>query len=195
MGFEVMNVHAAPGGRCLAAGQQIGTSRGAVAAHELAKGDGFEALCFDPKAQRYVARPARARAAGRKQLVRLHTDKGSFELTSDQPVVLETGGFRLAAELTPGTRLCACEAKPELGNLVRTEDVGKERIDLAHLAPADCAVANWYPVPSVEAIGEAEVYQVEIEGGGPADKAQPTTANVVVWATGPGGGIGVVVTA
>jgi hypothetical protein len=203
MGSEGMNVLAAPGGRCLAADQRVGTSRGAVTVEELAKGAGFEAISYDRKAQRYVARPARARATGRKQMVRLHTDKGRFELTADQPVVLETGESRPAAELTPGTRLCACEVKPELGNLVKSEDVGKERVDLAHLTAADCAVANWYPAASVERIGEAEVYQVEIEGGptnrtgteAGATAAQGPAANVVVWSIGPGGGIGIVVTA
>jgi hypothetical protein len=191
MRSEFINVAARFTGRCLAAGQQVCTSRGAVAIEELAKGSGFEAICYDPKAQRYVTQPARARSVGRKPAVRLHTDKGKFELTSDQPVVLRDGNSRLAAELTPGTRLCACEAKPELGYLVRSEDQGKDHIDLAHLTPADCAVANWYPVQSVESLGEAEVFQVEIVA--PGEKSQPPLANVVVWANGPGGGVGIAV--
>ena len=72
-------------------------------------------------------------------------------------------------------------------------DVGKERIDLSHLAAAHCAVANWYPVPSVDALGDLEVYQVEIAGG--ADKAPGPSENFVVWTTGPGGGIGIVILA
>ena len=71
--------------------------------------------------------------------------------------------------------------------------MGKERIDLSHLAAADCAVANWYPVPSVDALGDLEVYQVEIAGG--ADKAPGPSENFVVWTTGPGGGIGIVILA
>jgi len=193
MGSEFVNVAANSPGRCLAAGQKVCTSRGAAAVEELAKGAGFDAICYDPKTQRYVTQPARARSAGRKPVVRLHTDKGKFELTSDQPVVLQNGNFRLAAELTPGTRLCACEAKPELGYLVRSADQGKEKVDLAYLTAADCAVANWYPAPSVESLGEAEVFQVEIVA--PGDKSPPQVANVVVWAAGPGGGVGIAVCA
>ncbi len=191
MESEITNMAAGSARRCLAAGQQVCTSRGAVAVDELAKGSGFEAISYDPKAQRYVTQPARARAVGRKPAVRVHTDKGRFDLTADQPVVLQNGDSRFAAELTPGTRLCACEAKPELGFLVRSEDQGKERIDLAHLTEADCAVANWYPAPSVETLGEAEVFQVEIAA--PGDKSSPQVANVVVWASGPGGGVGIAV--
>jgi hypothetical protein len=193
MGSEFINVAARSPARCLAAGQQVCTSRGAVVVEELAKGSGFEAICYDPKTLRYVSQPARVRSAGRKPVVRLHTDKGKFELTSDQPVVLQEGNSRLAAELTPGTRLCACEAKPELGYLVRSEDQGKEQVDLPHLTPADCAVANWHPAPSVENLGEAEVFQVEIVA--PGEKSQPPVANVVVWASGPGGGVGIAVCA
>jgi hypothetical protein len=192
MESEITNMAARSAGRCLAAGQQVCTSRGAVAVDELAKGSGFEAICYDPKTQRYVTQPARARAVGRKPAVRVHTDKGRFDLTADQPVMLQNGDSRLASELTPGTRLCACEAKPELGFLVRSEDQGKERIDLAHLTEADCAVTNWHPAPSVESLGEAEVFQVEIAGA-PADKSPGQIANVVAWASGPGGGVGIVV--
>ncbi len=173
-------------GRCLASGQQVCTARGAVAVEELAKGGGFEAICFDSGSHRYVARPARARAAGRKPAVRLHTDQGSFALSSDQPVVLEAGQTRPAQELTPGTKLRACTVKPELGNLVTSADVGKTRIDLSHLTAAECAIANWYPVPSVDDLGDLEVYQVEIEGGVSDTKAAGRESNFVAWTTGPG---------
>ncbi|MGO9062193.1 MAG: hypothetical protein ACLQU2_33250 [Candidatus Binataceae bacterium] len=193
MGSQDINPHAAAlAGRCLAAGQQVYTARGAVAVEVLAKGGGFEAVCFDRNARCFVARAARASAAGRKPAVRLHTDKGSFALSSDQPALLEDGQICLASELTPGTRLRACTVKPELGNLVTSADVGKERIDLSHVAAADCAVANWYPVPSVDALGDLEVYQVEIESGTADDKARGA-ANFVAWTTGPGGGIGIVI--
>jgi hypothetical protein len=186
---------AKPVGRCLAPGQQVCTARGAVAVEELAKGGSFEAISFDSSSRRYVARPARARAAGRKPAVRVHTDQGSFSLTSDQAVVLEAGQTRPAAELTPGTRLRACTVKPELGNLVRTADVGKERIDLSHLTGAECAVANWYPVPSIETLGDLEVYQIEIDGGAADGKTAGPEPNFVAWTPGPGGGIGIVIVA
>jgi hypothetical protein len=181
--------------RCLASGQQVCTARGAVAVEELAKGGGFEAVCFDSGNRRYITRSARARAAGRKPAVRLHTDQGSFALSSDQAVVLEAGQTRPAKELTPGTRLRACTVKPELGNLVTSADVGKARIALSHLTGAECAIANWYPVPSIDDLGDLEVYQVEIEAGAADTKAAGSDSNFVAWTTGPGGGIGIVIVA
>ncbi|HKD67880.1 MAG TPA: hypothetical protein VKB84_13630 [Candidatus Binataceae bacterium] len=186
MGFEAMSAPAAQIRRCLAAGQRVCTAKGAIAVEDLARA-GFEAICFDSGTRRYVAKAAKAVSAGRKALVRLHTDKGAFDLTPDQTVVLQTGELAAAGQLTPGTRLCACAVKPEVGYLVTSADFGRERLDLVHLTEADCAIANWYPVPSVEALAEAEAYSVEIGEG-----ALP---NVVIWTIGPGGGIGIVVAA
>lgn len=192
MGFERASAHAKPARHCLAAGQRVCTARGAVAVEELAKGGGFEAICYDRNARRYVARTAKAIAAGRKAVIRVHTDKGPFDMTADQSMILEHGDLLAAGELTPGTRLCACMVKPELGYLVTSADFGKERLDLDHLTEADCAVANWYPVPSVEARGEADVYQVEIAAGG----TQPNVlVPTVIWSVGPGGGIGITIAA
>jgi precorrin-6B methylase 2 len=47
-------------------------------------------------------------------------------------------------------------------------------------------VSNWYPVPSIDDLGEKEVYTIEIAAGG----AQP---NVVIWTVGAGGGIGIAI--
>ena len=187
MGSEGMSAPALPTGRCVAAGQRICTAKGAITVEELSRGT-FEAICFDSATRRYVTRTAKALPAGRKPVIRVHTDKGPFDLTPDQPVILQDGELLQAGALDPGTRLCACMVKPELGYLVTSADFGKEVIDRDHLTEADCAVANWYPVPSVEALGEADVYQVEVAGGG----AQP---NVVVWTIGPGGGIGIAIAA
>jgi hypothetical protein len=187
MGSEGMSAPAQPIGRCLAAGQRVCTAKGAITVEALAR-SAFEAICYDNSTRRYITRAAKAAPAGRKTVIRVHTDKGPFDMTPDQPVILQDGELLAAGELDPGTRLCACTIKPELGNLVTSADFGKEVLDLNHLTEADCAVANWYPVPSVEALGEAEVYQVEIEGGG----ARP---NVIVWTISSGGGIGIAIAA
>lgn len=186
MGSEGENVRTGAAARCVAAGQLVCTAKGAVAVEELAKGGGFEAVCYDTSARRYVTKAAKVAAAARKGAIRLHTDKGAFELTPDQPVILEHGGTLPAGELIPGTRLCAFTVKPELGYLVTSADFGKEQLDLEHLTEADCAVANWYPIPSVDDLGEREVYTVEVAAGG----ARP---NVVIWTIGPGGGIGIAI--
>ena len=103
MGSEDLNPHAAAlARRCVAAAQQVFTARGAVAVEVLAKGGSFEAICFDRNTHRFVARPARASAAGRRPAVRLHTDKGSFALSSDQAALLEDGAIRLAQRTDPG---------------------------------------------------------------------------------------------
>jgi hypothetical protein len=185
MELERIIGQANPAGRCLAAEQRVCTAKGAVAVEQLAT-TGFDAICYDNTLRRYVSRAAKASAAGRKLVIRLHTDKGAFAMTPDQRVILENGGLMAAGELTPGTRLCACEVKPELGHLVTTADFGRERLDLEHLTPADCAVPNWYPVSSVDRLGEAEVFTVEISPG----VGQP---NVLVWTVGPGGGIGIAI--
>ena len=176
----VARVHRA--GHCLAAAQRIFTVKGAVPIHQLTGGS-FDAICYDNTARRYVSRAAKASTAGRKPLIRLHTDKGPFEMTPDQPVVLEHGDLLPAGELIPGKLLCACEVKPELGDLVlgdlvRSADFGHEHLDLEHLTAADCAVTNWYPVPSIDNLGEAEVYTVEIGTGG-------ARSNLVIWSVGP----------
>jgi hypothetical protein len=186
MGSEGTSSLARPARQCLGPRQRVFTAKGAVAVEDLAKGGGFEAICYDHYTRRYLTRAATAAAGGHKAVVRLHTDKGPFELTPDQPVMLEQGGALAAGELKPGTRLCACTVKPELGYLVTSADFGKERVDLEHLTEADCAVSNWYPVPSIDDLGEQEVYTVEIAQGG----AQP---NVVIWTVGPGGGIGIAI--
>ncbi len=192
MGAERMSAVAKPPRQCLAAGQRVCTSKGAVAVEELAKGGGFELICYEPNTRRYVSRSAKAAPAGRKAVIRMHTDKGRFEMTPDQAVILQDGDALAAGELTPGIRLCACMVKPELDYRVTSADFGKERLDLDHMTEADCAVANWYPVPSVEAVGEAEVYALEIAAGG----GQPGAAiPAVIWTVGPGGGIGIAIAA
>jgi hypothetical protein len=187
MGTEDINAVAKPGGG-IGAGQRVCTVTGAVAIEELVKGGGFSAICYDIGTRRYAVRAAKVVPSGRRSVVQVHTDKGKFDLTPEQPVLMQDGQLHAAGELTPGARLCACAAKPELGCLVTSADFGRERLDLDHLTEADCAVANWYPVPAVEKLDDAEVFKVEIAAGG----AQP---NVVIWTVGPGGGIGIVITA
>jgi len=65
-------------GQCPAPGQQVCTARGAVAVEDLAKGRGFEAICFDHNSHRAMSRGRRERWLRAVSLeVRLHSDKGS----------------------------------------------------------------------------------------------------------------------
>jgi hypothetical protein len=176
---------ACPAGHCLAAGQRVCTAKGAVSVETLAKSGTFQAVCYDLDARRFVMRSASASAAGRKGVIRLHTDKGAFELTTDQLVILQSGATQPAGELIPGARLSGFALKPQTDYRVTSQDSGNAHFDLAHLTTADCAVANWYPVPSIDALGEADVYQFELGPG--------TRSNVLIWAEGPGGGIGIAI--
>ncbi len=95
------------GGRCLAPGQHVYTSNGPVPVQELAeRGEDFIAISYDPPAGRYKAKTARAwKQPFEKELVRITTDKGAFELSHDHPVKLSSGEARLAGDLKEGLSL------------------------------------------------------------------------------------------
>jgi ribonucleoside-diphosphate reductase alpha chain len=97
------------GGTCLAPYQRIYTASGPVPVKELADAKApFVVLSFDPPTNRYKAKQARAWLAGRKNVVRVVTDKGQFDVTDDHPVRLATGEYVKAGELRSGTALFAC---------------------------------------------------------------------------------------
>ena len=96
------------GGTCLAPFQRVYTATGPVAAAELAQRESFVALSYDPPAGRYKAKKARAWLAGEKNVVRVVTDKGAFEITDDHPMKLSTGEFVVAGKLAEGMSLFAC---------------------------------------------------------------------------------------
>ncbi len=183
MGREAVGA-GGPAQQCLSAGQRVCTANGAVKVEELTRDGGFQAVCYEHGARRFVLRKAVAAAAGRKPVLRLHTDKGPFDLTADQLVILESGASLPVAELTPGTRLCACTLKPQTDYRVISGD-SDNKFAVDHLTAADCAVVNWYPAPSVETLGEAEVYKIELTEGG--------QSHALVWSAGPGGGFGIAI--
>jgi len=96
------------GGTCLAPYQRVYTAEGPVAVEELAKLESFIVLSFDPPAGRYKAKKARAWKAGRKNVVKIVTDKGEFHVTDDHPIKLSSANFVKAGDLTPGLSLFAC---------------------------------------------------------------------------------------
>ena len=176
MGSEDLNPHAAAlAGRCVAAGQQVFTSRGAVAVEVLAKGSSFDAICYDPRPS--ATSPSRRGRARRPQAGGPAAYRqGQLRADFRPAVVLQDGAIPLGQPNSPRERGLRMRRQAGTGLSGRFGDQGKERIDLAHLAAADCAVANWYPVPSVESLGEAEVFQVEIE-------AAPATKRPDQWPT------------
>lgn len=121
------------GGTCLAPHQFVYTAdRGPVPVKELADDGGeFLAISYDPPAGRYKIKKANAWHAGTKQLVRVRTDKGTFELTFDHPVRTTTHETILAGDLKEGTSLLACTIDTQHDHLqigLRDGNKGKEFI-------------------------------------------------------------------
>src|SRR5438552_8763265 len=104
------------GGTCLAPHTLVYTARGPIPVKELAEsGEDFVVLSYDPPAGRYKAKTARAWHAGLKQVVRITTDRGWFDLTYDHPVRLANHQVCRAAQLGPGMTLFACAVNGEQG--------------------------------------------------------------------------------
>lgn len=114
------------GGTCLAPYTRVYTERGPVPVLELAEsGERFACLSYDPPASRYKAKFARAWKSGRKPVVRVVTDKGSFDVSYDHPMKLACGGYKEAGLLSPGQRLFACHIAEREGYLRVSLRTGK----------------------------------------------------------------------
>ena len=106
------------GGTCLAPYTLVYTERGPVPVKELADSQNdFIVLSYDPPAGRYKAKTARAWKAGHKNVVRITTDKGWFDLTDDHPVRLSNHQTCLAGNLVTGMSLFACCVDRQHGHL------------------------------------------------------------------------------
>jgi len=126
------------GGTCLAPHQRVYTATGPVAVEELAKRESFVAVSYDPPAGRYKAKRARAWQAGVKNVVRVVTDKGTFEVTDDHPVKLSTGEYVHAGKLRAGHSLFACAIDMQHGHLrVHLRDGRKGKEFLHRLVASD----------------------------------------------------------
>ena len=95
------------GGTCLAPWTKVYTENGPVEVKDLIDGK-FIVLSWDPPTNQYKAKKATAWKAGEKEVVRVHTDKGYFDLSHDHPLKLSTGEFVKASELTKDTSLFKC---------------------------------------------------------------------------------------
>lgn len=122
------------GGKCLAPDQRVYTSQGPIAVKELAdKGDDFVVLSYDPPSGRYKAKTARAWKSGKKKVLRVHTDKGYFDLSADHPVKLSNGPMVHAGKLEKGMSLFACSVNElESGHIRVNLRDGKKGKELFH---------------------------------------------------------------
>ncbi len=118
------------GGKCLAPHQKIYTNLGPKPVQELAEsGLSFVVLSYDPPSGRYKAKEATAWKSGEKEVVRVLTDKGQFDVSFDHPFRLPDGTFINAVNLTPGKSLLACTIDESEGYLrvgLRDGNKGKE---------------------------------------------------------------------
>jgi len=97
------------GGTCLPGYQHVYTEKGPIPVEELVDNqDGFIVISYDPPAKRYKAKRASAWLAGEKEVVRVTTDKGSFDMSFDHTVRLSNAKAVKAGELKPGTSLFSC---------------------------------------------------------------------------------------
>lgn len=92
------------GGACLAPWTKVYTTEnGPVSVEELAETNkDFTTVAYNPLLGRVQAVKARAWESGRKQLMRLETDKGIFTLSKDHPVLLMDGQYVTLENLQPG---------------------------------------------------------------------------------------------
>jgi ribonucleoside-diphosphate reductase alpha chain len=127
------------GGTCLAPYTLVYTAQGPKMVKELAdSGKDFVCLSYDPPAGRYMAKTARAWLAGRKKVVRITTDKGSFDLSFDHPVRLSNHQVLRAAQLQTGMSLFACSIDRQHGHLrVHLKDGRKGKQFLYRLVAQD----------------------------------------------------------
>jgi ribonucleoside-diphosphate reductase alpha chain len=110
------------GGACLAPSTKVYTTEsGPIEVKVLADaGKDFTTLSYDPVLGRVRAVRARAFANGRKQVMRLTTDKGYFDLTPDHPVRLITGEYLEVQNLKKGMSILPIK-------LDMTSAVGKDK--------------------------------------------------------------------
>jgi len=108
-GFDTNAGTIKSGGTCLAPYQKVYTEKGAIAVKDLAdSNEKFIVLSYDPPAKRYKAKWATAWLAGKKQVVRITTDKGQFDLSYDHPVLLSSKESVKAGSLKVGQSIFNC---------------------------------------------------------------------------------------
>jgi ribonucleotide reductase alpha subunit len=104
------------GGTCLAPHTWLYTEKGPRKAIDLVDKQ-FIVLSYHPPSRRYKAKRAEAFVSGRKRVVRVTTDKGSFDVSYDHPFRLSTGEYVEAEHLSVGLSLFACSVDMRNGYL------------------------------------------------------------------------------
>ena len=168
-GFDAFAGVIKSGGSCLMGGQPVYTTDGPVRVTELAKrGDGFTCMSWDPPSGEFKEKRARAWRSGEKTVLRVTTDGGEFDVSSDHPFRLEDGTTVRAENLPEGARL----------HTYRTANDG---------TPGPMTVTE------VNLLGYMPVYSVEVDCPTEDDKTAGSGHTFVIWPDTAREGAGVVV--
>jgi len=120
------------GGKCLAGNQKVYTNNGPKEVKELAdSNEKFIVLSYDPPAKRYKAKWASAWKSGQKEVIRITTDKGYFDLSYDHPIRLSDTTVVKTEDLVVGQSLFACSIDESEGYVrvhLRDGKKGKEKL-------------------------------------------------------------------
>ena len=181
------------GGRCLPGYQRVYTpDRGPVPVSELTD-TLFFVLSYDPPAGRFKVKTAEAWKSGYKNVLRITTDKGSFDLSYDHPVRLSTGEYRRAVDLQVDNLLhqCAIDVSDENDLILHLQNgtmATLEHMIVQHVMENDLDQVKRDNTPesnqrveSVEMIGTMDVYSVEVQCPTEDDKSPESGHNFVIW--------------
>lgn len=156
------------GGKCLSARQPIWTTNGPKTAKELAESkQDFIGLSFDPPSGQIKLKTGRVWATESKIVVKVTTNKGTFEPSFDHPMRLASGEYCPAGSLQPEMVLHAATTDGT-ENYQETQE----------------------KVVTVKALGLEQVYDVEIDCPTEDDKSSNSGHNFLIFSIGATDSIG-----
>ena len=168
-GFDAFAGVIKSGGSCLTGSQPVYTTGGPVRAAELAEREnGFVCMSWDPPSGGFKTKHAHAWLSGVKTVLRVRTDGGEFDVSSDHP-------FRLAD-----------------GETVTAENLRTDAVLHTYRGATD-GPQTPLRVLGVDPLGSMPVYSVEVDCPTADDKTAASGHNFVIWPDDRRDGAGVVV--
>ena len=168
-GFDAFAGVIKSGGSCLTGSQPVYTTGGPVRAAELAEREnGFVCMSWDPPSGGFKTKHAHAWLSGVKTVLRVRTDGGEFDVSSDHP-------FRLAD-----------------GETVTAENLRTDAVLHTYRGATDGPQTS-LRVLGVDPLGSMPVYSVEVDCPTADDKTAASGHNFVIWPDDRRDGAGVVV--
>ena len=168
-GFDAFAGVIKSGGSCLTGSQPVYTTGGPVRAAELAEHEnGFVCTSWDPPTGSFKTKHAHAWLSGVKTVLRVRTDGGEFDVSSDHP-------FRLAD-----------------GETVTAENLRTDTMLHTYRGTTD-EPQTPLRVTGVDPLGTMPVYSVEVDCPTADDKTAASGHTFVIWPDDRPDGAGVVV--